>query len=106
MLACIELHNYLRLTDNACYTPSGFVDSEDKDGNFKPGEWRSLSSNYDGGLVPVPNARGSRSRENALGWVASLPFLALGSVYVGQGSTIRFVGSWISFLDSLLFFPG
>ena len=39
------------------------------------------------------------------GWVASLPLLVLGSVYVGQSSTIRFVGSWISFLDSL-FFPG
>ena len=56
----------MRLTDNACYTPSGFVDSEDKDVNFKPGEWRSLSSYYDGGLVPVPNVRGSRPRENAL----------------------------------------
>ena len=65
-LACIALHNYLRITDNAYYTPSGFVNSEDKDGNFKPGEWRSLSSNYDVGLVPVPNVRGSRSRENAL----------------------------------------
>ena len=60
------MHNYLRLTDNAYYTPSGFVDSEDKDGHFKPGEWRSLISNYDGGLVPVPNVRGSRSRENPL----------------------------------------
>ena len=66
MLACIAFHNYLRLTDNACYTPSGFVDSEEKDGNFKPGEWRSLSSNYDVGLVPVPNVRGSRSHENAV----------------------------------------
>ena len=27
------------------------------------------------------------------GWVPSLPLLALGSVYVGQGSTIQFVGS-------------
>ena len=26
-----------------------------------------------------------------------------GSLYIGQGSTIRFGGSWISFLDSLLF---
>ena len=31
-------------------------------------------------------------------------FLTLVSVYVGQGSTIWFVGSWISFLGSLLFF--
>ena len=33
----------------------------------------------------------------------SLPLLALGSVYVSQGRTIQFVGSWISVLDSLLF---
>ena len=33
------LHNYLRVTDNAHYTPSGFVDSENKDGNFRTGEW-------------------------------------------------------------------
>ena len=59
------MHNYLRQTYNACYTPPVFVDSEDKESNFKPGEWRSLSSNYDGALVPVPNVRGSRSRENA-----------------------------------------
>ena len=39
------------------------------------------------------------------GWVESLLLLALGSVYLGQGSMIRFVGSSISFLDSL-FFPG
>ena len=39
------------------------------------------------------------------GWVPSPHILALGSVYVGHGSTIRFVGRWISFLDSL-FFPG
>ena len=39
-----------------------------------------------------------------LGLGPSLPLLALGSVYVGQGSTIRLVGSWISFLDSLFFF--
>ena len=36
-------------------------------------------------------------------WVPSLPLLALGYVYVSQGSTVRFVGSWISFLDCLFF---
>ena len=41
VLACLALHNYLRLTDNAHYTPAGFIDSEDKHGNFVPGEWRS-----------------------------------------------------------------
>ena len=37
VLACLALHNYLRLTDNAHYTPAGFIDSEDKHGNFVPG---------------------------------------------------------------------
>ena len=40
-LACLTLHNYLRQTDNAMYTPSGFIDSENKDGTIKEGEWRS-----------------------------------------------------------------
>ena len=33
-LACLALHNYLRLTENAKYTPTGFADSEDSDGNI------------------------------------------------------------------------
>ena len=46
-LACLALHNYLRQTDNAAYTPTGFVDSESKDGSVKAGEWRSLQSNIE-----------------------------------------------------------
>ena len=41
VLACLALHNYLCLTDNAHYTPAGFIDLEDKHGNFVSGEWRS-----------------------------------------------------------------
>ena len=37
VLVCLALHNYLRLTDNAHYTPAGFIYSEDKHGNFVPG---------------------------------------------------------------------
>ena len=37
-LACLAFHNYLRLTGNAHYTPSDFLDSEYKDGNYLPGE--------------------------------------------------------------------
>ena len=44
-LACLALHNYLRLPDNAHYTLSGFADLEDKDGNLLPGEWRLLKRN-------------------------------------------------------------
>ena len=40
--ACLCLHNYLRLTDNAQYVPSGFVDSEDSSGEIISGDWRSL----------------------------------------------------------------
>lgn len=32
MLACVGLHNYLHLTDNAYYSPAGFINSEDNQG--------------------------------------------------------------------------
>ena len=34
--------NYLRQTDNACYTGTGFVDSEDNSRIFTDGQWRNL----------------------------------------------------------------
>ena len=34
-LAAIALHNYLRQTDAASYTLSGFMDSEDSSGKIK-----------------------------------------------------------------------
>ncbi|XP_066915143.1 uncharacterized protein [Clytia hemisphaerica] len=37
VLACLSLHNYLRITDNASYCPSGFVDSYDSTGKLKEG---------------------------------------------------------------------
>ena len=40
VLACVALHNYLRQTDSAKYSPSGFADSEDSSGNIKKGLWR------------------------------------------------------------------
>ena len=39
--ACLCLHNYLWLTKNAQYIPTGFVDSEDSSGNINPGDWRN-----------------------------------------------------------------
>ena len=67
-LACLVLHNYLQPTDNAHYTPSIFVDSEDKNGNLVPGEWMLLKGNYsnNNGLVSLPHVGGSRSRQDAL----------------------------------------
>ena len=67
-LACLVLHNFLRLTDNAHYTPSGFVDSEDKKGNLLPGEWRLQKENglNNNALADLPPVRGSRARNDAL----------------------------------------
>ena len=60
----LALHNYLRLTDNATYTPKGFVDSEDSTGNVTVGKWRKNVDVY--GLVNLPNVRGSRHSEDDL----------------------------------------
>ena len=38
IVAAICLHNYLRQTENAVYTPAGFIDSEDSSGCIKT--WR------------------------------------------------------------------
>lgn len=67
-LACLTLHNYLRLTDNAYYSAGGFIDSEDKNGNLLPGEWRLFNGNEgnNNGLVNVSPVRGSRIRKDAL----------------------------------------
>ena len=47
-LACMALHNNLRLTTNAKYVPADFVDSEDSKRNLIPGDWRKDSNNNDG----------------------------------------------------------
>ena len=40
-IACVALHSYLRQTENALYSPSGFTDSENDCGIIIPGSWRS-----------------------------------------------------------------
>ena len=60
----LALHNYLRLTDNATYTPKGFIDSEDSTGNVTVGKWRKNADAN--GLVNLPNVRGSRYSKDAL----------------------------------------
>ena len=59
---------YIKLTDHVYYTPSGFEDSEDKDGYLLPGEWRLLKGNdsNNSGFVTLPHVRGSRSRQDTL----------------------------------------
>lgn len=63
-LAALVLHNYLKQTENATYSPAGFVDSEDKGGNIKEGEWRA--DNENGGLVSINPVRGCRYKQNAI----------------------------------------
>ena len=52
--ACVCLHNYLGLTENAIYLPTGFVDSESSTGDIRPGDWRTVVAGDQGGLT---NAR-------------------------------------------------
>ena len=56
--ASVCFHNYLRLTENATYTPAGFFDSEDSTGNILPGDWRNTGK--DGGLNAVDRVGGNR----------------------------------------------
>ena len=50
------------------YTPAGFIDSEDKNGNFIPGEWRSQNKNTVrcGSYQSINAVQGSQSRVDAL----------------------------------------
>lgn len=58
--ATVCLHNYLRLTDNATYTPAGFIDSEDSTGNILPGDWRNIVTDGNGGLNEIGRIGGNR----------------------------------------------
>ena len=60
ILAAVALHNYLRQTDNANYTPVGFVDSENDSGE----DWRSKIDGNN--LKPVNRVRNSRYTNIAL----------------------------------------
>lgn len=65
--AAVCLHNYLRQTNNACYCPAGFVDSQDNTGQIQPGEWRSIVNDLgNGALRPLPNRRGTRYPQSAV----------------------------------------
>ena len=54
----VRLHNCLRLTENATYTPTGFINSEDSTGNILPGDWRNTGNN--GGLNAIGRFGGNR----------------------------------------------
>ena len=53
VLATIALHNYLRLTDNAVYTPVGFVDLQALSGEIQPGEWCQIVDVAGMSSIPV-----------------------------------------------------
>ena len=61
VLACVGLHNYLGLTDNACYSPTGFIDSEDNQGVVRSGDWRKIVSNDKGAFRSFQAQRGRYS---------------------------------------------
>ena len=65
VLACLCLHNYLRKTKNAYYSPSGFVDSEDSSGSIQTGEWRSQVQS-EMGTQSISAIRGSRPKEECI----------------------------------------
>ncbi|XP_067949581.1 putative nuclease HARBI1 [Watersipora subatra] len=60
--ACVCLHNYLNLTDNATYIPAGFVDSYDSTGNVVPGDWREVKQTA---LVNLDRIAGPNYTTNA-----------------------------------------
>ena len=60
VLACLALHNYLRQTSKAPYTPNGFADSEDNDCTIYLGEWRNQLERNDSETNCIRNIRGKR----------------------------------------------
>ena len=65
VLATIALHKYLRLTDNAVYTPVRFVDLQASSGETRPSEWRRIVDNVTG-ISFIPNVRGFRYSNNVI----------------------------------------
>lgn len=57
VLACVALHNYLRLTDDACYSLNCFINSEDNQGEIGSGDWRKIVSNDKGVFRPFLGQR-------------------------------------------------
>ena len=67
-VATIALHNYLRMTNSASYSPTSFIDSETNDGEIVLGARRKVLTG-DGGagaLKYLPNVRGSRYQTHAV----------------------------------------
>ena len=67
--ATIGLHNFLQQANSAGYYPTVFVDSFNKTGTMKEGEWRYLVGDNNGAtlLQDIPPVWGSRPTTSALG---------------------------------------
>ena len=71
VLATIALHTYLRLTDNAVYTPAGFVDSKALSCEIRPVEWHWIVDNV-AGMSSIPSVCGSQYSNNAIAMCEAL----------------------------------
>lgn len=58
--ACLVLHNYLTHTDESCYIPQCFADSDSAE-SMQPGEWRSVVANDSNLVKSVTPMQRSRS---------------------------------------------
>ena len=58
--ATVCLHNYLRLTGNAHYTPTDCIDSGDSSGYIIRGEWRQVAGISNNVLQPVLSLNGEK----------------------------------------------
>ena len=65
-LVCLALHNYLCLTVNAAYCPSGFADSFGSSDKLKQGKRITLNI-HNRGLLPMSRVKGSSYRGDAIG---------------------------------------
>ena len=63
--ATVVLHNYLLQTENALYRPSGFVHSENSNGEITGGHWRETIKDDVMGFLQIANVRGSRQANDA-----------------------------------------
>ena len=61
--ACVCLHNYLKQTDNAGYTPDGSVDSECCNAGPIEGSWRSVIGNQQCAIISVSKIGSKTSRK-------------------------------------------
>lgn len=55
VLACVVLHNFIKLNDqaNSTYCPPNYIDYEDNCGNIIPGRWRADIAN-DSSIANAP----------------------------------------------------